>query len=101
DIIFLHQRFEYLIAEMGSTITHYRSWRPVPGKNMGFHKIYNDSSIVSTSCLRLDPFRYIINSKENVIVSKGRRKRTHEINPPHVKYFTYKNRIKWHLISMS
>ena len=46
-----------------------------------------------------DQLRHIVNSHENVSISEGSRKWSHEVDAQNVKYLNNQNRVQWHHVT--
>ena len=79
DGIFPHQSFKNSVAEMRSIITNYRSRGAKSGEDVLFEKFDNHFVVIGHSWHSFNPFRDIIYSNQNELVTEGIREWSHEV----------------------
>ena len=84
---------------MGATVTddesrHIESWKDYILENPDYY-----SHVIFRRGYNLDPFQNIVDNNKYVVISKGRRERSHEIDSPYIKDFNFQNALLRHLIA--
>jgi hypothetical protein len=99
DEILLHQLLENLVAEMLASITYDCLRRTKPSKDSVFQKLDHNSMVISLASNDLHPLGHIVHSNQNVQITIGVWKRSHEINALNIKNLNNQNRVEGHHIS--
>ena len=94
DEILLHRLLKNSVAEMLTSITYDCSRCTKSSKDSVFQELDHHSVVIGLACNSLHTLGHIIHSNQDVQMAKGVRKRSHEINAPHIKISTIKIGLK-------
>ena len=87
DSIPVHKSLKRMVTKMWPLVTNYNTWSSVPRQNMIFKKFDDNCIIISTARYSFNPFRNIINGKQNLNIPKRRWEWSQKIDPPTIKNF--------------
>jgi hypothetical protein len=99
DELLLHQLLKNPVAEMLASIIYDCSRCTKPSKDSVSQKLDHDSVVISLASNGLHPLGHIVHSNQDVQISIGVGKWSHEINAPHIKDLHDQNRVEGHHIS--
>ena len=79
------------VAEMLTSITNYGFGDPKSGEYILLQEFQYHPVVCYPTRTYFNPLGHIVNSHQNVEVSKGGREWSHEIDPPYIEKVNYEN----------
>ena len=93
DTILSEEALKKFVAEIQTSITSYGFGNPKSREYILLQKFQNHPVVYCPARNCFNPLGHIVNSHQNVEVSKGGREWSHEIDPPYVEKVNYQNRV--------
>ena len=93
DTILSEEALKSFVAKMRTSITNYGFGDHKSGEYILLQEFQYHPLVCCPARNCFNSLRHIVNSHQNVEVSKGGREWSHEIDPPYIEKINYQNRV--------